>query len=78
MFANVHRSQNEPAFTADDFLGTGNREERRRRASRDALELFKSNQQLAKIQPGAKPEDLVDIVPEWALNLGRKQKEKHG
>ena len=64
MFANAHfkKPEDEP-FTADDFLGRGNRQERSIKAAQDKLAVISANAQLARIKAGT-PAD--DEIPDWA------------
>jgi len=69
MYANVHFRQRDSSgnaidepFTADDFLGRGNRAARQIQTQMGKAQAMLANAQLSLIKPGDEPEDL----PEWA------------
>ena len=71
MFANVNflerdssgRAVGEP-FTADDFMGRGNREVRTMEKKLGSAQAQLINAQLARIQPGQPVDE--SILPDWA------------
>ncbi len=65
MFANAHfKKLEDEAFTADDFLGRGNRHERSVKAQEDKRAVAFANAQLARIQANTPIDE--DLIPDWA------------
>ncbi len=66
MFANAHfRGKDEAAFLPDDFLGTGNRDQRSIDIFQDQQKTMQANIALSKIVKGAPP---TEDIPDWARN----------
>jgi 2-hydroxychromene-2-carboxylate isomerase len=63
MFANAHFvGKEEVAYTADDFLGLGDREKRQQEQQRSLMMAATANANLMAMKRGDVPDDL----PDWA------------
>jgi hypothetical protein len=63
--ANIHcRKKDDPAFTAEDFLGRADREKRVAESLKSRTAAMAATMALRKIKPGAPP---TEDVPAWAI-----------
>ena len=61
---NIHRGENEVPFIPADFLGTGNRAERKAEQMKDNAEALAMQSKLSRMKPNQVTPDL----PAWAIN----------
>lgn len=73
MFFNANFSTDGIAFIAEDFLGTGNREERKQEAAMSRIMADRANQELEKMFPADGKEKNIDGVPLWAIPLKNRK-----
>lgn len=64
---NVHLSSDAEPFTADDFMGLGNREERTKEREASKLRVMLENRRIDKIKPVRfQDDDEPENLPQWA------------
>lgn len=70
-FANAHFANDRVPFLPEDFLGGGNREQRKLQSAKSQLAAAKENLRLNRIKKGDPP---PDNLPSWARRLAEAQK----